>query len=152
MSKDRREINRAFFTRAFGPRCYGGSMDSSNFENDRRKHKRYKISDVAFAVLKSEMNEDLGQITNISRGGLAFEYFVGSRKMEKASFLDIMLIKNEFYIHQIPVRTIADFNISNELPFSTITKRRQSVCFESLDEVQEKQIDYLIRFHSEPTG
>jgi hypothetical protein len=124
-------------------------MDSKIFHNERRKNERFKINDVAFAVLKSETDEELGQIVNISRGGLAFEYFVGSKQMKDAKLLDIMLIKNEFYIHQIPVRTISDFNISNELPFSTIAKRQQGVCFEALNEEQEKQVGYLLQFHTE---
>jgi hypothetical protein len=132
--------------RLFG---FGGTMDSHSFEHDRRKSKRYKMKDIAFAVLTSESDEELGQVINISHGGLAFEYFVGSRQIRSAKYLDIMLTKNELYINKISVRTIADFEIKNELPFSTIVKRQQSVCFETLTGEQEKQIDFLIHHHAQ---
>ena len=76
-------------------------MDPQAFEHDRRKSKRYKMKDVAFAVLTSGSDEELGQVINISRGGLAFEYFVGSRQIRDAKYLDIMLTKNELYINKI---------------------------------------------------
>ena len=47
---------------------------------ERRKHERFAIKDVAFAILRTENDEELGQITNISMGGLAFQYFVGNRE------------------------------------------------------------------------
>lgn len=125
-------------------------MDSQAVEGDRRKSKRHKMKDVAFAVLTSGLDEELGQIINISRGGLAFEYFVGSRRIRSPKYLDIMLTKNEMHIDKIRVSTICDFEIKNELPFSSIAKRRQSVCFESLTGEQEKQLDSLIRYHTHP--
>jgi len=123
-------------------------MDLQALELDRRVHKRYQMKEVAFAVLKAESDEELGQIVNIGRGGLAFEYFVGSKQIRNAEYLDIMLTKSEVYINQISVRTITDFEIKNELPFSSIAKRRQSVCFEMLSAAQEKQIDSLIQYHT----
>lgn len=125
-------------------------MNTKNFtndQNDRRKNKRYEIRGIAFAVLKSDSEEELGQIINISRGGLAFQYFVGSRRIEKAKQLDIMLTKKGVYINKINVRTVADFEIANELPFSTIAKRQQSVCFDLLTEEQQNQLEFIITHH-----
>lgn len=124
-------------------------MNPHSLEHDRRNSKRYRMKDVAFAVLRSESDEELGQVINISRGGLAFEYFVGSKQIRNAKYLDLMLTKNELYINQIPVRTISDFEIKNELPFNTIAKRQQSVCFEALTEEQEKQVEFLIDHHTQ---
>lgn len=126
-------------------------MGTQAVEGDRRKSKRHKIKDVAFAVLTSGLDEELGQIVNISRGGLAFEYFVGSRRIRDAKYLDIMLTKNEMHIREIRVLTICDFEIENKLPFSTIAKRRQSVCFESLTTEQERQVRHLIQKHTHPS-
>ncbi|MFH0725365.1 MAG: PilZ domain-containing protein [Pseudomonadota bacterium] len=124
-------------------------MDPHSIELDRRRSKRYRMKGIAFAVLKSESDEELGQVVNISHGGLAFEYFVGSRRIRNAKYLDLMLMKSELYIHKIPVRTISDFEIKNELPFNTIAKRQQGVCFETLTEEQEKQVEFLIRCHTQ---
>lgn len=120
-----------------------------NDHNDRRKDNRYEIKGIAFAVLKSNSEEELGQIINISRGGLAFQYFVGSRRIEKAKQLDIMLTKKGVYINKINIRTVSDFEIVNELPFSTIAKRQQSVCFDQLTEEQQNQLELIITNHVE---
>lgn len=124
-------------------------MNPQAFEHDRRQSKRHKMKDVAFAVLTSGSDEELGQVIDISHGGLAFEYFVGSRQISDAKYLDIMLAKGEFRINKIPVRTICDFEIKNELPFSTIAKRQQNICFEMLTEEQKSQLDLLIRYHTQ---
>jgi hypothetical protein len=58
---------------------------------ERRKHKRFIIRDVAFAILRTGEDEELGQIANISMGGLAFQYFVGNRELQKADRLDVLL-------------------------------------------------------------
>jgi hypothetical protein len=124
-------------------------MNPLAYERDRRQSKRHKMKDVAFAVLTSGSDEELGQIVNISRGGLAFEYFVGSKLVNDAKYLNIMLVKSEVNINKIPVRTICDFEIKNDLPFSTIAKRQQSVCFEMLTEEQKNLIDILIQHHTQ---
>jgi hypothetical protein len=131
------------------PLNFGGTMGLPDFATERRKKKRYMIKDVAFAVLKSDTDEELGQIVNISERGLAFHYFVGNRKISEIKHLDIMLRRNGFVITGIPVRTVSDFQIKNELSFSTIVKRQQSVCFEMLDEEQQGKIDFLIKNHAD---
>jgi hypothetical protein len=125
-------------------------MNPQVFGHDRRESKRHTMKDVAFAVLTSGSDEELGQVVNISHGGLAFEYFVGSRQINDAKYLDIMLAKSELRINKIPVRTICDFEIKNDLPFSTIAKRQQSICFEMLTEEQKRQLDLLIQHHTQP--
>jgi hypothetical protein len=126
-------------------------MNPLAFSHDRRQNKRHTMKDVVFAVLTSGSDEELGQVVNISHGGLAFEYFVGSRQISDAKYLDIMLAKSEVRINKIPVRTICDFEIKNELPFSTIAKRQQSICFEMLTEEQKQQIELLIQYHTQPS-
>jgi len=115
---------------------------------DRRKHKRYAMKGLAFAILKSDSDEELGQIIDLSRGGVAFQYFVGSKRLLTAEYLNIMLAKNSLYIDKIKVRTVFDFEIENKLPFSSISKRQQSLCFEELTAEQKIKVDYLIKHHT----
>lgn len=126
-------------------------MDYQRYENypeDRRQHERFKLKGLAFAILKSDTDEDLGQIVNLSKGGLAFQYFVGRKRVTDARYLDIMLTKNALYIDKIKIRCVADFEIENELPFSSISKRQQSLCFEDLSEEQQTKVNYLIKNHT----
>lgn len=113
--------------------------------SERRKLKRFAVKEVAFAVLKTEEDEELGQIINISPRGLAFQYFVGNRSIQYAEELDLLLPDNGFHINNINFKTVADFEMNNELPFSSITKRQQSVCFSNLTKEQRIDIDKFIR-------
>ena len=117
---------------------------------ERRKYKRFAVRDVAFAILRTNEEEELGQITNISVGGLAFQYFVGNRELQKADRLDMILAENGLHVDDIRFHAVADYELVNELPFSSITKREQRVRFENLTENQKNSIDGFIKEHTYP--
>lgn len=117
---------------------------------ERRKHKRFTIKDVAFAILKTDEDEELGQIINISMGGLAFQYFVGNRELHKANRLDVLLADNGLHVDGISFSVVDDYELVNELPFSSITKREQRVIFNNLSETQEEGIESFIKEHTYP--
>ncbi len=48
-------------------------MKNNRVSNERRKHKRFKVKQGAFAVASPDYNK-LGQIKDISEGGLAFQF------------------------------------------------------------------------------
>jgi hypothetical protein len=123
----------------------GGNMN--NFE-ERRQHRRYPLKDVAFAILRTNADEELGQIVNISLGGLAFQYFVGNRNFQKAEKLDVFLADNGIHVDDIPFQVVDDYEMANELPFSSITKREQRVRFDSLTDLQISGIKEFIKGHT----
>lgn len=118
--------------------------------NERRKHRRYTIKDVAFAILKADKDEELGQIINISMGGLVFQYFVGNRELQKADRLDVLLADNGLHVDGISFHVVDDYELVNELPFSSITKREQRVFFDNLSEGQKEGIESFIKEHTFP--
>lgn len=66
-------------------------MTNSKELFERRKHKRFHVQDGAFAVLRPHYAELLGQIIDISRGGVSFRY-IASEELSNGSFkLDILL-------------------------------------------------------------
>lgn len=115
---------------------------------ERRKHQRYDMKDVAFAILKADREEELGQIVNISLGGLAFHYFIGNRDFQKADRLDVLLADRGIHVEDIKFDVIEDYELVNELPFSSITKREQRVIFSDLSDEQKQGIDSFIRRHA----
>lgn len=119
---------------------------------ERRKHKRFTIKDVAFAILRADDDEELGQIINISMGGLAFQYFVGNREFQKADRLDVILAENRLHIDDIGFRVVDDYELISELPFSSITKREQRVHFDNLTDDQKVGIEGFIREHAYPAN
>lgn len=115
---------------------------------ERREHKRFATRDVAFAILRTDNDEELGQIINISMGGLVFQYFVGNRELQKAERLDVILAENGLHVDNISFHVVDDYELVNELPFSSITKREQRVHFDNLTDDQKNAINGFIREHT----
>jgi c-di-GMP-binding flagellar brake protein YcgR len=112
---------------------------------ERRKHRRVQVQDIAFAVLR-DPDRQLGQIMDISMGGLAYNYIVGSGNADRAFELDILLAYKGLYMEKIQFVTISDFQIANKSPFTPITMRRRGIKF---DELTPKQTSMLQNFIKE---
>jgi len=123
-------------------------IDKNKKTIERRKYPRFETKDVAFAILKADREEELGQIVNISMGGLAFHYFIGNREFQKADKLDVLLADSGLQVEDIKFHVVEDYELVNELPFSSITKREQRVLFSDLTESQKQGIDSFIRRHT----
>lgn len=110
---------------------------------ERRKFKRFHVINGAFAVPESRAGEG-GQILDIGRGGLSFLYVEDRRRSHWSFTMDILLNNIGFYMEQIPVKTVADVEVLNRIPFSVIPTRRCCVEFLDLTWHQESQIDHFI--------
>lgn len=122
--------------------------NKNDCNTERRRYKRYDIKDIAFAILRADHEEELGQITNISLGGLAFQYFIGNREFQKADRLDVLLADSGLHVEDIGFNVVDDYELVNELPFSSITKREQRVFFNDLSGEQKRGIEKFIRRHT----
>lgn len=98
---------------------------------ERRKHRRFQVQSIAFAVLRDQ-GRQLGQIVDISMGGLAFNYIAVGGNADRAFELDILLAYKGLYMKKVQFMTISDFQIANKSPFSPITMRRHGVKFGEL--------------------
>ncbi len=83
------------------------SENSHNKLKERRKYRRFQVSDNIFAVLKPEMKK-LGLIKDISKGGLSLEYISSSDFGEHFTELDIFFYPHHFYITKIPCIIVHD--------------------------------------------
>ena len=121
---------------------------------EQRKHKRYKVTKRAFAVLGPEA-VTLCHLIDISRGGLAFRYFVDSNGIaEELETVDI-LGGEDFYLEKVAVRTVSDNILADDSPFSSIAMRRRGVQFGPLTPKQREQVDFFIensKYCSPETG
>jgi len=110
---------------------------------ERRKHKRFKVQDGAFAVLTPHFY-NWGQIIDISRAGLAFRYTGNELPPNVSCDLGISLADIGFYLGRVPFRAISDFEIGNEVAYSFTTTRRCGVEFGELTLNQISQLEYFI--------
>lgn len=114
---------------------------------ERRKYKRFKAAPGAYAVLGTEASK-LGQIKDISMGGLAFKYLADEARADDADKLDIIIRQNSFYVKYIAIRTVSDFELARENAFSTVILRQQGVQFSGLTSEQRSQLEYFLKHYT----
>jgi len=108
---------------------------------EQRKHNRFQVKSPSFAVLRPNANK-LGQIIDISRGGLAFRYDANKAQGNRASQLAI-LADNSFCLDEVPIKTISDFELDSADIFKTM--RRCGVQFGKLTPDQTSHVEFFIR-------
>jgi hypothetical protein len=114
---------------------------------DQRKHKRYRVKEGVFAWFEGDAGR-LGQIVDISRGGLAFQYVSDTGASNGPHELGIFLADNDFRLDGIPSRIVSDIDVSEPRPFSTVPLRRCGLQFEDLDPAQLSQLEHLLEEHA----
>lgn len=119
---------------------------------ERRKNERFRPRDGAFAVLRPRWphSTKLGEIINVSRGGLAFRYVSGKDLSNESMELDICLPDEGFYMGKVPFDTISDLQETNKSPFSSGPHSRCGVQFGELTLNQVSQLEHFILHHTVP--
>ncbi len=116
---------------------------------ERRKHDRLKVQGGAFAVPSLKIAA-LGQIRNISQGGLAFRY-VGSQNRSKESFaLKILFRDGSFSMHRVPVKTVWDRPIPQAYSLDLITLRQCGMQFGELTDEQKFDLKCFLKNYTSP--
>jgi len=114
---------------------------------ERRKHKRFRAQEGAFAVVRPESTK-LGQITDIGRGGLAFRYVVTGSQGNGATEVDIFLAGNGFCLENIPIQTIWDLKAPKKFSNGSLPMRRCGLQFGELTDNQISELEYFIQKHT----
>ena len=114
--------------------------------DDRRKHKRYKLPEGTFAALQSSYL--VGQIINLSLGGVSFRCISSGRRGFNGSILEIFSRDNHFYLKKIPFKVVSEIDLENQVPFSSIQMKQISGKFSGLTEYQKSQLDYFLRTYT----
>jgi len=90
----------------------------------------------------------MGQIINVSKGGLAFCYVPGGQQLSGAFKMDIFLSGNGFYLKKVPFQIISDFYIESQVPCSNVAIKQCGGQFGELTHNQMAQLDYFIGSHT----
>ena len=109
---------------------------------ERRKSKRYKAVEGAYAAI-SPKSHKIGQIIDISMGGLAFNYIdtQNQTQSEESIFLSSM----GFYVGNLPFRTISDNEVTNTPSLSAMKVRERHVQFTDLSFKQLFDLDCYLK-------
>ncbi len=114
---------------------------------ERRKHKRFRAEDGAYAAIRPHYNK-IGQIIDVSRGGLAFRYMVCDSENDGSYELDIFLLGNGFHLDKVSVRMVSDQDMPKGVSPGSLNMRRCAVQFEELSQKESLQLDYFMENHT----
>ena len=117
-------------------------MSKDQPSSEQRKHQRYCSREGAFINLRNETNK-LGQILDISMGGLSYRYVENGIKHGDYK-LDIFLVGPDFRAESIPVHTVYDCAIKDEEGTNNLKVRRQGVRFKDLNGIQFTLLEHFI--------
>lgn len=117
-------------------------MPSDIHQSERRIHDRFEVKDLAIAVPRKTASK-VARIVNISKGGMAVRYLDQSDWLGKAAAIDI-LVNSNFFMTDIPIATVFDFKVHNQVSFSIINERQCCLQFGSLSPQQELLLDEFI--------
>lgn len=114
---------------------------------ERRRNKRYKAVDGAYAAI-SPNSHKLGQIIDISMGGLSFKYIDTSNDDKYENQIpeeSVFLSSMGYYVGDLPFQVISDYEVTNAPSFSSMKVRRRHVQFTDLSFKQLFDLDYYLR-------
>ena len=111
---------------------------------EKRKHRRFQVKDNAFVELDVKPII-IGQLIDISRGGLAFRYAANYTPPSDLLELNIYSLSNGFSLEKVHVHTILDNLIRSESSFNLTKMRRRNVEFLEVNKNQKSQLSYFIQ-------
>ncbi len=111
---------------------------------ERRKHERFKVLDIASAFVSYRF-PILGQIIDVSTGGLAFSYVAGRERTHRKSQLHILSADGNFSSDKLPFEAVWDSEIPRGYSFGDVSVRHCGVQFGDLDDDQRFELSYFIQ-------
>lgn len=112
-------------------------------EGEKRQYTRFNVRSGVFAHLNSNA-PTVGEVLNVSEGGLAFKYLNGLSSSPKHSTLNVFALGGKFFLRDIPVNKVSETEIPAEMDFASLSMKRIGLAFEDMTENQQKDLRKLI--------
>ena len=117
------------------------TADKQNVE--RRSHQRFQVPKGVFVEVRRPHHSKLGEIINISMGGVAFRYLAAKEPSNGSDKLNIFFDEGGFRLNDILLETVTDLR-THKIPYTYVTMRRSGVQFRSLTHHQISQLEHFI--------
>jgi hypothetical protein len=117
-------------------------MSLNQNQTERRQHERYQVPNLIVALPKKS-SAQIARIINISKGGMAVRYLDQDDWLGPANKIDV-LANSDFFMTNIPISSVRDYKIDNDISFSIISERQCCLKFGQLTLEQQKQLDEFI--------
>jgi len=118
-------------------------MRSRKEFSDRRKHKRFKVPADTFAIIKNPSFK-LGQIADMSKGGISFYYIGGKEFVNNGFSVDILLADDDFYIDNLPVNIVSNITVPLHASIKKAAFKRCGMKFRNLNFSQRSKLSFLV--------
>jgi hypothetical protein len=125
-----------------------------DMQKEQRAHERVRVKEGVFAVIKKDNNSRMtvGQIINISRGGMSLKYLADSEPMDGVQKVDIYYTGHGAQLKDIPFKVITDFRLESPFPFSSVFMRRGCLQFQDMSNDHVNQfIEFIGKFSDTET-
>lgn len=113
---------------------------------EHRQYKRFQVPRTTFVALWPHYVR-VGQVKDISMGGLCLCHDVIQMPSNRSLALDIFLAGRAFYLHKVPFEMVWDSEPADET-HSSVDLRRCGLQFGELTTSQALQLDYFIQTHA----
>lgn len=111
--------------------------------DERRIHRRYKVKAQAFAALASHYL--IGQIKNISKGGISFTC-IASLKTDSRTFeIEIFTQDGKFHLREIPFKIVSELDVEDRIPSSVLQKKQINGVFLEMTDDQVSQLEEFLQ-------
>ena len=111
---------------------------------ERRSEQRFAVTEGAIASLNLTV---MGQIVNISRGGLAFRYVASHERSKESTSLKISLSDTSFTLGMIPFEAVWDVAMPESFSCGDIALRCCGGIFGDLEDYQSLALDYFMEHY-----
>ena len=111
--------------------------------NERRVHRRYKVKAQAFAALASQYL--IGQIKNISKGGISFTCIASVKPDSRTVEIEIFTQDDKFHLREIPFKVVSELDVGDRVPSSALQKKQINGVFLELSDSQSSQLEYFLQ-------
>ena len=113
---------------------------------ERRKQDRFKINAGAYVFYPSPNNIFMGKVVDISRSGIAFNYFTDNPVPDDISELGILVSRSGSALENLPFQIVSDEDMPDH-PASILVMRRRSGRFLTLTPAKENELKRFIENH-----
>lgn len=111
---------------------------------EQREHKRFRVPKTTFVALWPHFLK-VGQVVDISMGGIAFRYLAGEEPPKGSLELDLFLAGRSFYLYKVPSEMIWHLRPVEADSSNSPDVRQCGLRFGALTPSQTAQLEYFVR-------
>ena len=119
-------------------------MSNKKDSTEKRKHKRFKAKEGAFAIVTSDYRK-IGQIKNISQDGLDLQYIDNGEQLSGSVEVEIFSFAKDFYLKKLSAKVVRDSEVHSTVPFSSVPMRELVVRFGEMESNQRYILDCFLQ-------